>query len=401
MYVQRLMPLFIFRFWFGLLTKRQSNLCYSNWKPIGKEQTMNQTQSAMNDFAQRVFITLGITSLFALAFLTVWYLPDVLLILFAGILLAVFLCGLANLLNHYTLIPKNLALIIVIVVFFAGMGGLLWLFGPAIVHGFDKLFESLNKTIDQLQQFIQQYNFLQHALQTLRSNAMSLIPERLGRIVGVFSSAIGLATTFFFIVITGIYLSVEPHIYINSSVRLLPINKRERSSRVLYTVGRVLRWWLLGRIASMFVVGILTWIGLFLLNIPSALPLAVLAALLAFIPNIGPVLSAIPAILIGLTQGLWVALYVVLLYIAIQTIESYLITPLIQRHAIAIPPGFLLAIQLLMGVAAGAFGLLLATPLAVVVMVLIKMLYLEDTLGDSITLPHHTLPQKQPNQQPS
>jgi predicted PurR-regulated permease PerM len=96
-----------------------------------------------------------------------------------------------------------------------------------------------------------------------------------------------------------------------------------------------------------------------------------------------------------------VALYVVLLYIAVQTVESYLITPLIQRRAIAIPPGFLLAIQLIMGVAAGAFGLLLATPLAVVVMVLIKMLYLEDTLGDSITLPHNTLPQRQPHQQHS
>ena len=362
---------------------------------------MNQTQSSMNDFAQRVFVALGIASLFALAFLTVWYLPDVLLILFAGILLAVFLRGLANLLSHYTLLPKNVALIIAIVAFFAGIGGLLWLFGPAIANGFDKLFESLNKAVDQLQQLIQQYNFLQQALQTLRSNAMSLIPERLGRIIGLFSSAIGLATTFFFIVITGIYLCIEPHIYINSSVRLLPINKRERASNVLYTVGRVLRWWLLGRIASMLLVGVLTWIGLFLLNIPSALPLAVLAALLAFIPNIGPVLSAIPAILMGLTQGLWVALYVVLLYIAVQTVESYLITPLIQRRAIAIPPGFLLAIQLIMGVAAGAFGLLLATPLAVVVMVLIKMLYLEDTLGDSITLPHNALPQKQPNQQHS
>jgi predicted PurR-regulated permease PerM len=144
---------------------------------------------------------------------------------------------------------------------------------------------------------------------------------------------------------------------------------------------------LAGRIIAMIVVGVLTWAGLFLLSVPAAAALAFLAMMLGFIPNIGPILAAAPAILAGGMQGgLITALYVALLYIAVQFFEGYLVTPLVQQRTVSIPPALTLTVQLMMGFAFGILGLLLATPLAVVILVLVQMLYLEDILGDQVDL---------------
>lgn len=137
----------------------------------------------------------------------------------------------------------------------------------------------------------------------------------------------------------------------------------------------------------MAVVGILTWLGLVLLQVPLAMTLAILAALLSFVPNVGPILSAIPAALVGLAQSPTTALYVVGLYVAVQTIESYLITPLIQREAVLLAPALVLTMQLAFGLLFGFLGLLVATPLTVILVVLVKMLYLEDRLGEKVELP--------------
>lgn len=137
----------------------------------------------------------------------------------------------------------------------------------------------------------------------------------------------------------------------------------------------------------MLVVGALTWVGLLALGTPFALTLAMVAALLSFIPNIGPILSAVPAVLIGLTVSPTMALYVMLLYIGVQTVETYLITPLIQRSIIAMPPALLMTAQLAMGVPLGVLGLLVAAPLTLVLLVLVETLYIQDTLGESAETP--------------
>lgn len=331
----------------------------------------------------RVILILSLTALFILLFLALWYLPDAFLILFAGILLAVFLRGMADFLSDHTGIAQHWSLTLVISLFFIALIGLGWLFGPALSDGLNQLFQSLTSGIAQARKFIRHNEFSQEMLQGLQ-DGLSLTPDRLQRLVGIFSTALGTLATFFLILIIGIYLCVEPAVYINGAVRLFPTGRRARIRAVLQELGRRLRWWLVGRISSMAVVGLLTWLGLMMLDIPSALALAVLAALLSFIPTIGPILSALPAVLIGLAQGRMVAFYIVLLYIGVQTIETYLITPLIQRRTVDMPPALLLAVQLFLGVSVGMLGLLLSGPLTVVLMALVQWLYLEDVLGDSL-----------------
>jgi predicted PurR-regulated permease PerM len=128
---------------------------------------------------------------------------------------------------------------------------------------------------------------------------------------------------------------------------------------------------------------VLTWLGLTLLGVPLALILAVLAGLLAFIPNIGPVIAAVPAVLLSLLEGPQMALYVALLYIGVQTVESYLITPFIQRRTVSLPPALTIAAQFLLGMQAGGFGLFVATPLAAVGLTLAQRLRSpDDAPGD-------------------
>lgn len=137
----------------------------------------------------------------------------------------------------------------------------------------------------------------------------------------------------------------------------------------------------------MAVIGVLTTLGLWLLGVPLALTLGILAALLEFIPNFGPILSAVPAVLLALMESPRLALWVILLYLGIQAAESYLITPLVQRRLASLPPVLVIVSQILGGVLFGFLGFALATPLLAFALVLVKRLYIEDRLGDSFEEP--------------
>jgi predicted PurR-regulated permease PerM len=142
----------------------------------------------------------------------------------------------------------------------------------------------------------------------------------------------------------------------------------------------VLHAWLRGQFVAMLTVGLVTWLGLLLLGVPLALGLAFLAFLLEFIPVLGPIAAAVPAILVGLSVSPMLGLWVMLLYIAIQQVESYLLLPLVQRWAVHIPPALGLIAILVFGVLFGWVGVLLAAPLMVATTVWVRKLYLESIL---------------------
>ena len=132
----------------------------------------------------------------------------------------------------------------------------------------------------------------------------------------------------------------------------------------------------------MAAVGVLSYVGLLILGVPLALGLAVLTALLEFVPYIGPVLAAVPVILMALTESPATALYAVLLYVAIQLVESNVISPVVQQRAVFLPPALTILFQALMGVLFGLLGILLATPIAAASLVAVQRLYVRDVLGD-------------------
>lgn len=189
-----------------------------------------------------------------------------------------------------------------------------------------------------------------------------------------------------FIVFVGLYLAISPALYRDGFLRLVPPRHRPRGREVAAALRHALGWWIAGRALSMTVVGVLTLIGLGMLGIPAALPLAIIAGLFSFIPNIGPILSALPALLIGFMQSPTTALYVGLLYLGVQTVESYGITPIIQQRAVSIPPALLMTVQVLFGLLGGIVGLFLATPVTVAVITVIQMLYIRGVLDDDVAL---------------
>ena len=187
-------------------------------------------------------------------------------------------------------------------------------------------------------------------------------------IVGLFSA--GLIVLFF-----GIYFAADPDTYVDIVARLSPPERRAAILEVMYETGNRLRRWLIGQGISMATIGTLTYIGLLILGVPIAFVLALFAGLAGFLPYLGPIIGAIPMVLVAGGESLDLALWVVGLYVIIQFLESYLLTPLIQARAVSLPPAVVILSQLVLGAVFGLLGLALATPLAAAATVPLRYIF--------------------------
>lgn len=345
--------------------------------------------SATDILSRRALLAVGIAGIIIALLLFAWYIAQVLLLLLAGVLLAVLLRIPINFLAEHTPLSERwaFALVLLLIVGLLALGG--WRFAPIIAEQFHQLTLVLPSGLAQLRSTLQQYIWGQWLLdQVSPLNTLMPAPSHIvGRITGIFSGVLNILTNLVIIVFAGAYLALQPEIYREGMLRLLPQQRRARGREVLHALGISLKWWLIGRLFSMVVLGVGTWLGLVIIGVPLAVPLGILSGLFNFIPIIGPVLALLPSAIVALTQSPMVLLYVVLLYYAIQIIESYILTPAVQQRAVFLPPVLALFIQLLMGVVAGLLGVALAFPVAVVVLVLVKMLYVEDVLGESVSVP--------------
>jgi predicted PurR-regulated permease PerM len=194
-----------------------------------------------------------------------------------------------------------------------------------------------------------------------------------------------------FVMFVAVYLAASPLLYTEGFVRLLPIQQRRQGRVLLMKIGRTLKWWMVGRLVSMVSVGSLTTILLLYLEIPLALVLGLLATLFTFVPYLGPLVSAFPILIITLIEAPEFVLLVLVAYTAIQLLEGYLLTPLVQRITVYLPPAMTLVAEVVMGLLFGTLGIIVATPVAAIVLVLVIDLYvrgwiegkgLEDSLLD-------------------
>jgi predicted PurR-regulated permease PerM len=339
-------------------------------------------RSGRAPFPDRMRVVVGTVVVVVLVIL-LWYTVEVILLVFAGILLAILLRGLSDQLSQYTPLNATCALAVVMLMLLAILGIGIWLLAPDLAAQLSQLVETLPRSIQYLEQRIRQYGIGQWLL-THAMPVSELLPEgsALGRIKRVFSTTLGALASLIVILVIGLYMAVAPRVYTEGVTRLVPVARRGRAHEVLQALGHTLRWWLLGRWISMMVVGMLTAVGLWLLGVPLALTFGLLAALLTFIPYLGPFISAIPPTLMILMQSPIQALYVILLYLSVQSVESYLLTPLVQQRTVSLPPALTITAQLFLGLLLGTFGVILATPLMAVTLVLVKMLYIEDVLGE-------------------
>ena len=324
----------------------------------------------------------------ALILVLLIYASHIFLMLFTAILIAVFLNGLTMLLRKWVALSPRQALFVVIFVITGILVALGFLTGPRIAAQIDKLIRMLPESLKEIRDYLEHSQVGQFILSQAprQSGAEGGGFSLFRRITGFFSSTVNVLVSVFIVLILGIYGAIEYPRYNNSLMYLVGEDKQGRLQEVLQAILQALRWWLIGRFAMMVIVGILTGLGLWILGVPLALSLGFIAFLFAFVPFIGPLLSAIPAVMIALLEGVDTALYVVILYILVQSLESYFITPWVQNRTVFIPLTLLITGQVLMGFLVGIVGILIATPLILVLILLVQILYVEGRLGYEVQL---------------
>lgn len=309
---------------------------------------------------------------------------DALMLVFACILFAILLYKLSAVLHRRFGWNRKLALVVVVLALAAivGLGG--WAMAPQISEQSSELAKQIPASIERLQQEVQRHPLLERVTSELpdpkeMTQHLSRMVPNAGLFFGGVLGAIGNVAIILFV---GIYFAFSPGVYKRGFVRLVPPAKRERATQVLDTLGDNLARWLVGKTISMVIVGVATAAGLTMLGVPLGLILGIIAGLLDFIPYVGPIIAGVPAVLIALSMGPDMALYVILLFLVVQTIEGYVLQPLVEARAVELPPALTIVMQLIFGMLLGFAGVALATPLTAVLMVLVNMLYVEDILGD-------------------
>ncbi len=229
---------------------------------------------------------------------------------------------------------------------------------------------SQNSSADSTRQNEKQDTAAQpEALPSSGSGGISSILQKL------FSSTFGLLGDLYAIFFLGIFLAAAPREYVNGILRLLPASAQDKGSHVIEKTGLNLKKWFKGTVYSVLITFALTAIGLLIIGVDLWLILAIIAGLLTFIPNFGPIIALIPAVMVGFLQGPQMALWIFILYFFVQLVESNIITPAIQKKMLNTPAALLLFFQMIMGALSGGWGVVLATPILVVLMTIVKELY--------------------------
>jgi predicted PurR-regulated permease PerM len=325
----------------------------------------------------------------------VWYSSATILLLFSGILFGIFLTALSDLLGRLIGGSHVLRLILVCVFLTGLFSTVIVLGGTTIAQQANALSVTIRSQIGTVKTFLEERgvdtSFLTFGNATNGSDAPHTAPT-LQNLPSASAIASGTSAVFsqtwkllaglfealgniFIIILLGILLAAQPQLYRNGILRFVPKRSAPRAVRVTDDVGETLRRWLMGQLLTMTSIFIVTWIGLSLIGIPGALVLGFIAGFLSFIPNVGAVLAGVLIVLASLGSGLAAIAAAFGLYLLVQFLEGNILTPLIQRHAIDIPPATLFGAQIFLGFVFGIWGLALALPMIAIIKVLMKHLF--------------------------
>ena len=336
-------------------------------------------------FVRRVLIVLGLAALFFL----VWQLRVLLLMLFGAVVVATIFRAVADNISRFTRLPNGVATALSILVVLGSLAALIALFGAHLGQQLQSLRESLPRAWQALEARVgdiglsEQLDRLVASITTPGGGSLSGFGRTL---LSIGSGVADLVVVIF----AGIYLATQPNFYRIGAIKLIPPARRKLAAEAMLESERALRLWLKGQAIAMVAVGLLTGLGLWALGMPSAFVLGLIAGLLEFIPFAGPILAAIPAILLALAVSPELALGVMLLYLAVQQFEGNVLTPLVQQYAVDLPGAVLLFSLIGFGSLFGTLGVILAAPLAVVTLVLVKRLYVIETLDTPTPIPGET-----------
>ena len=326
-------------------------------------------------FIHQVLIVLGIGALAA----ALYALSEILLLVFGAILFAVVLRAIARPIDRVSGMGEGLALLVAGLGIVVVLGGTGYLFGARLTVQLQTLFQSLPAAADNFAKTIP----VSSVSEMVRASSLGEL------VMNAFSwgtTVVGALATLIVVIVAGIYIAITPAVYRDGFLKLVPESYRDRIAATLNDAGEALRRWLGAQLLAMVMVGILIAVGLALVGVPSALALGLIAGITEFIPIIGPVIGAIPAVLLASTQDWNTVWWTIGVFVVVQQIESNIIMPLVAGRAVALPPAVGLFAIVAIGVLFGPLGLLLGYPLAIVIDVAVRRLYVHDTLGEDVEI---------------
>lgn len=335
----------------------------------------NSEQNQEANYSKKVWIRTGIVALVVVVLLLFKTLFSTILLLFVGALIAIFFHGFAGLLRRYLHLPQKASVIVSVLFNLLLLVGFFWFAGSRLSQQVSQLSEKIPQTVEKAKQQISQNPAGQKALKYLQSSGESGKTKKV--IKQFFSSSFGVLSDLYIVLLIGLFFTASPSLYHRGIIHLLPAKAKDRGDELIKKLANDLKKWLKGQVIGVVFIGVLSAIALIVFGIPLVFTLALIAGLMNFIPNFGPIIALIPAILLGLMQGPNTALYIAISYTGIQILQTAVFKPLITKKMVSVPPALIIIGQIVMGTLGGFWGVLLATPAVLVIMTFVNGLYVK------------------------
>ena len=365
--------------------------------------------AARNDLAWAISVGgIGVVG-FAALLLFSWHFAATLFLIFAGMLLGVALNAMTNMLGRVVSLTHSLRLTIVCLVLAGLLSGVVFLGGATIAQQATALSGTIKSQLVNVKAFLEKNGIdtsyfdlgnaaapptdsstpaisgapTTHNLPSagaIASSGGAIVSQTLKLLLGTVS-AVG---NFFIVLFLGLTFAAQPGVYRTGLLFMAPVRHRARATVIVDRIGETLERWLIAQIITMFAVFLVTWIGLAIIGIQSSFILGIQAGMLGFIPTVGALIGGLIVVLASLASGWVAAASAFVLFLGVHALESYILTPILQRHALDIPPATLFAFQILLGVVFGIWGLALALPLMAIVKVMIDYFKADEIAADAV-----------------
>lgn len=334
---------------------------------------------SLSHFANKVWITVGITTFAVIIVFIIFRTFNAFLLVLAASLIALFFSAVSGRIKMWTGLKDGVSLALTIALMVVVVGLFFWLVGAEAQNQYKEMQEAVPVIIDNAQSYLNKSDVGQKVSQYISDieNQKKVLPF----LQNFFKSSFGVFGDLYIVIFLALFISISPFDYINGAVNLVPRRGKVKAKHLFTDIGFNLKKWIKGAIISGLSVFIMSAVGLLILGVDMWLILAISAGLLNVIPNFGPIIAMIPAVLVALLTSPTQALMVAGLYLTVQIIESNLITPNVQKKLLNTPPALLILFQVLMGTLTGGWGIVLAVPMLVIVITMVKHLYLDDNMG--------------------
>ncbi len=333
------------------------------------------THNNESSFRKKVWIAVSVATLMFVFLYLLQILLSVILLVLAGVLIALYFYGVADIFQRKLHCSSKVAIILSVIINILFLAGIVWFVGATIQVQISELSQTLPSTIQTVKEYIGSSAIGRNLLQQFNSTGDST--KTLDILNRFFSSSFGLLSDLYIIFLLAIFFISAPSVYKKGMVKLLPEKAKEKGAKIILRINTLLKGWLKVQLIGMVFIGIATAVGLMIVGIPMVLTLALIAAIFNFIPNFGMLLALIPAVLIGLTHGGGTALIILGIYTFIQFLQNAIQQPLVQTKMIDIPPALSITSQIALGLLVGFWGILLATPVLIILIVLVEELYIK------------------------